>query len=132
MLTSFPAQGPTMTLRSLLTCALAAIAALWLPVLAQTPPPAQTSTPGPVIPPHNCVAPQYPSKEGLMQKRADAYNRAVETFNRDNKTYGECIRKYVEDNKAWAKATADAANKAIDEYNKYTEETKKKLEEDKE
>ena len=118
-----------MILRPLLTSALATLA---LPLLAQTPPPAQTANQAPAIPSHHCVAPQYPSKEGRMEKRADAYNRAVEAFNRDNKTYGECIKKYVEDNKVWAKAAADAANKAIDEYNKYTEEMKKKLEEDKE
>ncbi len=121
-----------MTLRPLLTCALAAIATLALPVLAQTPPPAQTPTQTPVVPRHNCVAPQYPSKEGLLQKRADAYNRAVEAFNRDNKAYGECIRKYVEETKAWVKTAADAGNKAIDEYNKYTEEMNKKIEEEKE
>src|SRR5216683_1037041 len=99
-----------MTLRSLLTLALAALATLALPLLAQTPPPAQTANQAPPVPPHHCVAPQYPSKEGRMEKRADAYNRAVEAFNRENKTYGECIKKYVEDNKVWSKAVADAAN----------------------
>ena len=118
-----------MTLRPLLTPALAALATLALPVLAQTPPPAQTPTL--VIPPHSCVGPAYPSKEGLTQKRTEAYNRAVEAFNRDNKVYGECIRKYVEETKVWAKAAVDASNKAIDDYNKYTEEMKKKLEEEK-
>lgn len=121
-----------MTLRPLPTCALAAIATLALPLLAQTPPPTPAPSQALVIPSHNCVGPQYPSKEGLMQKRADAYNRAVETFNRDNKAYGECIKKYVDDTKAWSRAAADAGNKAIDDYNKYAADMKKKLEEEKE
>ena len=84
----------------------------------------------PAIPSPSCVAPAYPSEAGL-QKRGEAYNRAVETFNRDYKTYGECIKKYVEDTKLWVKAAADAGNKAIDEYNKYTEDLKKRIEADK-
>jgi hypothetical protein len=121
-----------MTLRLLLTRALAAFATVALPVLAQTTPPAQTASQAPVVPPHNCVAPTYPTKEELSRKRGDAYNRAVEAFNRDNKAYGDCIRKYVEDTKVWVKAFAEASNKAIDEYNKYVEAIKKTVEEEKE
>jgi hypothetical protein len=121
-----------MTLRPLLTRALAALATVALPILAQTPPSAQTASQAPVVPSHNCVAPAYPTKEDLSRKRGDAYNRAIEAFNRDNKAYGECIRKYVEDTKVWVKAIAEAGNKAIDEYNKYIEAMKKTIEEEKE
>jgi hypothetical protein len=119
-----------MTLRPLLPPAFAVLATFALSVLAQTPAPAQPPAQTLAIPPINCVAPQYPSKEGRMEKRAEAYNRAVEAFNRDNKAYGECVKKYVEDTKTWVKAAADAGNKAIDDYNKYTEALKKKIEED--
>ncbi|HEY2969120.1 MAG TPA: hypothetical protein VGK75_12230 [Casimicrobiaceae bacterium] len=98
-----------------------------LPALAQAP---ATATAMPAIPSHSCVAPKYPSEAGL-QKRGEAYNRAVDAFNRDYKTYGECIKKYVEDSKVWVKAAADAGNKAIDEYNKYSEELKQKIDAEK-
>jgi hypothetical protein len=117
-----------MTLRPFLTPALAMLAAAALPALAQAPAPAQTQTV--VIPPHNCVAPEYPSKPGL-QLRGDAYNRAVEAFNRANKAYGECIKKYVDDTRTWAKAAVDAGNNAIDQYNKYNEDVKQKIEAEK-
>jgi hypothetical protein len=121
-----------MTLRPLLTRAsLAALATLALSVLAQTPTPTPAPSQALVIPPHSCVAPEYPTKEKRERLRGDAYNRAIEAFNRDNKAYGECIRKYVEDTKALVKAAADAGNKAIDEYNKYTADMKKTLEEEK-
>ena len=107
------------------TFALLGVAAL--PALAQAP---ATATAMPAIPSPNCVAPAYPSEAGL-QKRAEAYNRAVDAFNRDYKTYGECIKKYVEDTKVWVKAAADAGNKAIDEYNKYSEDLKKKIDAEK-
>jgi len=119
-----------MTLRPLLTQALAVLVALALPVLAQTTAPAQTPAQGLVIPPHNCVAPEYPTRSG-SQKRGEAYNRTVEAFNRDYKAYGECVRKYVDETKTWIKNIADASNKAIDEFNKFNEEVKKKVEEDK-
>jgi hypothetical protein len=97
-----------------------------LPTLAQTPPASDM----PPIPPPKCVAPEYPSEAGV-QKRGEAYNRAVEAFNRDYKTYGECMKKYVEDTNKWIKAAGESANKAIDAYNKYTEELKKKIDAEK-
>jgi hypothetical protein len=106
---------------------IAVLAVAALPALAQAP---STATAMPAIPQHKCVAPAYPSEAGL-QKRGEAYNRAVDAFNRDYKTYGECIKKYVEDNKVWVKAVADAGNNAIDEYNKYSEELKKKIDAEK-
>jgi DNA-binding protein len=103
----------------------AALAAL--PAFAQAP---AASSDMPPVPAPKCVAPEYPTEAGL-QKRGEAYNRAVETFNRDYKTYGECMKKYVDDTNKWIKAAGDAANKAIDAYNKYTEELKKKIDAEK-
>ena len=113
--------------RPFLMTLIASLALAGLPALAQAP---VTATAMPSVPSHNCVAPKYPSEAGL-QKRGEAYNRAVEAFNRDYKAYGECIKKYVEDTKLWVKAAADAGNKAIDEYNKYAEEIKQKIEAEK-
>jgi hypothetical protein len=96
------------------------------PALAQT----TAATAMPAVPPHNCVAPKYPSEPGL-QKRGEAYNRAVEAFNRDYKTYGECMKKYVDDTNKWIKTASESANKAIDEFNKYAEEIKQKIEAEK-
>jgi hypothetical protein len=120
-----------MTLRSPLTSAIAALAVCALPALAQTPPPAAAPAQSFTVPPHNCVAPEYPTKEKTERLKGDAYNRAVEAFNRDYKTYGECIKKYVDNTNVWIKQTADSANKAIDEYNKYTADLKATIESEK-
>ena len=103
---------------------IAALAVAALPALAQAPAPAPApATVLPPIPPHACVAPEYPGKEASKVR--------VDTFNRDYKAFGECIKRYVDDNNKWVKAAAEAGNKAIDEYNKYTEELKKRIEADK-
>jgi hypothetical protein len=137
-----------MTPRSSLTSIAAVLAAVALPVLAQTAPqnpaPADSATQAFAVPPHNCVAPQYPSKDASVkestttlkgsesqQKSMEAYNRAVEAFNRDAKAYETCIKKYVADTKTWMQAVADAGNKAVDEYNKYTAELRAKVEAEK-
>jgi hypothetical protein len=124
-----------MTPRSSLTSIIAVLAVLALPAFAQTagapaasPGAAAGSTQTFVVPPHNCVAPPYPTKETTMQLRGDAYNRAIEAFNRDAKTYGECMKKYVDDTKVWLKQVADAGNKAVDEFNKYNADIKEKIE----
>jgi hypothetical protein len=113
-----------MTLRPFLTPALAAFVAAALPALAQTPPPAQTPTQALAIPPHKCVAPQYPGRL--------ASNSVINAFNRDNRAYGDCIKRYVDDTKLWVLSVVDSGNKAIDEFNKYTEDLKKKIEDMKE
>jgi hypothetical protein len=115
-----------MSLHPRLSVPIVVFAAAAFPALAQTPA-VQADMP-PILPP-KCVAPQYPTEAGV-QKRGEAYNRAVEAFNRDYKTYGECMKKYVDDTNKWIKSAGDAANKAIDEYNKYTEDLKKKIEAD--
>lgn len=107
----------------------AALAVLAGPVLGQTATPAEgqgkssvastTGGQGFTVPPYTCVQPKYPSKEGVTQLRAEAYNKAVEQFNKDYKVYAECVKTYVENSKQWVKEIADAGNKAIDEYNKY-------------
>jgi hypothetical protein len=111
---------------------LAALAALAVPALAQTPAAAPAPTTQPfTVPPHNCVAPKFPSKPETVQLRGDAYNKVIEAFNASYRTYGECIKKYVEDTKVWVKEVADSGNKAIDEYNKYTADLKEKIEAEK-
>ena len=99
---------------------IAALALAGLPALAQAP---ATATAMPAVPPHSCVAPEYPGK--------DASKSRVDKFNQDYKTYGDCMKKYVDDTNKWVKAAAELANKAIDEYNRYTEDLKKRIEGDK-
>ena len=106
--------------RLFLIAVIAALALAGLPALAQAP---ATATAMPAVPPHSCVAPEYPGK--------DASKSRVDKFNQDYKTYGECIKKYVEDTKLWVKAAADAGNKAIDEYNKFAEDINKRIEAEK-
>src|SRR5262249_10898065 len=77
----------------------AALAVLAGPVLGQTATPTEAqgkssvaATPGGqgfTVPPYSCVQPKYPSKEGVTQLRAEAYNKAVEQFNKDYKVYAE-------------------------------------------
>jgi hypothetical protein len=119
---------------------LTALAVLAGPVLAQTATPAAAQAPsvattpggqGFTVPPYTCVQPKYPSKESTTQLRADAYNRAIETFNKDYKVYAECVKTYVENSKQWVKEIADAGNKAIDEYNKYQAMVKDQMEAEK-
>jgi hypothetical protein len=120
-----------MTLRPTLIAAIAAFAACALPAFAQTPAPAPAASASFTVPPHNCVAPPYPSRAETTRLRGDQYNKVIETFNENYKAYGECIKKYVADTNVWAKAVTDSGNKAIDEYNKYTSELKEKLEAEK-
>jgi len=108
--------------RLFLIALIAALALAGLPALAQAPAPA-TANAMPAVPPHNCVAPEYPGK--------DASKLRVDKFNQDYKTYGDCMKKYVDDTNKWVKAAAELANKAIDEYNRYTEDLKKRIEGDK-
>jgi len=125
--------------------ALAALAILTGPALAQTQSPAATpttaqapssvaATPGGqgfTVPPYTCVAPKYPSRESVTQLRAEAYNKAVEAFNKEYKNYADCVKSYVENSKQWVKEIADAGNKAIDEYNKYAAAIKDQMEAEK-
>ena len=120
-----------MTLRFSLASAIAALALSALPAIAQNPPATAAAAQSFTVPPHNCVAPEYPTKEKTERLKGDAYNRAIEAFNRDYKTYGECIKKYVDNTNVWIKLTADTANKAIDEYNKYTADLKATIESEK-
>ena len=120
---------------------LTALALLAGPVLAQTATP--TAAPGTsnvaaspggqgfTVPPYTCAQPKYPSKEGVTQLRAEAYNKAVEQFNKDYKTYADCVKTYVENSKQWVKEVADAGNKAIDEYNKFQAMVKEQMEAEK-
>jgi len=119
----------------------AALAVLAGPVLGQTATPTEAqgkssvaATPGGqgfTVPPYSCVQPKYPSKEGVTQLRAEAYNKAVEQFNKDYKVYAECVKAYVESSKQWVKEIADAGNKAIDEYNKYQAMVQEQMEAEK-
>jgi hypothetical protein len=119
----------------------AALAVLAGPALGQTSTPAEgqgksavAATPGGqgfTVPPYTCVQPKYPSKEGVTQLRAEAYNKAVEQFNKDYKVYAECVKTYVENSKQWVKEIADAGNKAIDEYNKYQAMVQEQMEAEK-
>jgi hypothetical protein len=111
--------------------ALASFAALAVPALAQQTPAAAPATQAFTVPPHNCVAPKFPSRPETTALRGDAYNKVIEAFNANYKAYGECIRKYVDDTKVWVKEVADSGNKAIDEYNKYTADLKEKIEAEK-
>lgn len=69
-----------------------------------------------VIPPNNCVKPQYPGKLASSQK--------FTAFNKEFNAYGECIKKYVEDTKAILNAAAAAANGAVEEFNKFAADIK--------
>ena len=138
-----------MTPRFFLTSIAAAIAVTALPAFAQTaapqaPAPANATTQAFMVPQHNCVMPQYPTKAGTTKESAtqlrgndsqtkamESYNRSVEAFNHDAKTYEECIKKYVADTKQWMQQVADAGNKAVDEYNKYTADIRAKVEAEK-
>jgi hypothetical protein len=90
---------------------------------APTPAPAPSAVaapaPMPEIPPHHCVAPQYPG--------ALASNMTIKVFNADYRKYQECIQAYVAQNKAWMNKLVDINNKVVEEYNNYTAELKKQI-----
>jgi len=135
-----------MTPRFSLTSIAAAVAVTALPAFAQTaapqaPPPVNAPTQAFMVPQHNCVTPQYPTRDGSPKESAtqlrgndsqtkamESYNRSIEAFNHDAKAYEECIKKYVADTKLWMQQVADAGNKAVDEYNKYTADIRAKVE----
>jgi hypothetical protein len=70
----------------------------------------------PVIPPHNCIKPEFPG-------RLASPNR-ISSFNKEYSAYNGCIKKYVDETKTLANAAVAAGNEAIDEFNKFSAELK--------
>lgn len=92
------------------------------PTAAPAAPAAPTITAAdvlPQVPPHHCVAPEYPG--------SNATNAKMTAFNSDYKNYSECIKKYVDGNKAWMDAVREVSNKAVEEYNQYSLNLKKQI-----
>lgn len=111
-----------MKLRALIS--LVAAAPFALAAHAQTPAaPASEQPTLPTIPPHNCVAPEYPGKQ--------ANNEKVKAFNAAYAAYDACVRKYVENLRAWADAAIAKGNEAVAEYNNFNEGLKKQVGSDK-
>jgi len=105
----------------------AALTALVAPASAQAPAAPQAAPaaapPLATVPPHNCVAPEYPGK--------NAGNEKIKTFNASYAAYGECIKKYVESVRAVRDQAMSRGNDAVNEYNKFTEDVKNKMDAEK-